>query len=146
MDCDDPDCGQAPGCDPVGDCADLDLGTATGVAVYQGTLTDAGDQHPPGDCTRLGSGELSPDVAIRWTAPAAGRYHFSTYGSDADTVIALYPADCDYPGELACDDDERPVETSALTYEAAEGQSMVIVVSGYDEYAEGALFLHIRRD
>jgi hypothetical protein len=139
-DCADPDC--ALGC-AAETCADGDLGSAVGVAVFQGTLEGAGDDWPPGDCTRLGSGQDAPDIALRWTAPADGRYLLSTLGSEADTVLMLFADACDPERALACHDDQRGVSSSAITLQIEAGQSVVLVISGYGAADTLPVRLHV---
>ena len=142
VDCDDPDCAVFEACRAEG-CADGDLGQATGVALFQGTLEARPDTWDPGDCTALGTGKDAPDLALLWTAPAAGTYVVSTLGSQTDTVLTAWPADCDRARELACNDDQPGVETSALTLDLEEGASVVLVVSGLEADDAGPVVLHI---
>ncbi len=143
-DCADPDCALFAACRPEGICADGDLGSATGIAVFQGALEEEGrDAYPPGDCTRLGSGKDAPDLALRWTAPADGVYILSTLGSRADTVMVLYRDDCDPLGEFGCHDDQPGVRTSAIALQIEAGQSVVIGVASYQDDTTGPVVLHI---
>lgn len=143
VDCADPDCALVEACRPEGLCADGDLGDRTGIAVFQGTLEGRADAWDPGDCTRLGSGEDAPDLALRWTAPADGVYVISTLGSRADTVLTLYPGDCDRTRAFGCHDDQPEVRTSALALEIDAGQTVVIVIGSYEEDTTGPVVLHI---
>lgn len=140
VDCADPDCAAACASDH---CGDGDLGTAVGIAVFQGDLADYSDDWDPGDCTPLGSGKDAPEVALRWEAPADGRYLVSTLGSAADTVLTVFPADCDRGRELACQDDQPGVTTSALTIEAQAGDAVVFVVAGYGADDDAPVVLHV---
>ncbi len=142
VDCDDPDCAPFEAC-PRETCADGDLGQATGLAVFQGTLEARPDTWDPGDCTALGSGKDAPDLALLWTAPAEGTYFVSTLGSEADTVLTAFPPDCDRALELACNDDQRGVDTSALSLELEEGASVVLVISAFNAEEAGPVVLHI---
>ncbi len=143
VDCADPDCALVDACRPADVCADGDLGQITGVAVWQDTLEYRPDDYPPGDCTSLGTGKDSPDIALRWTAPADGVYIISTLGSGADTVLSLYPDDCDRAREFGCSDDQSGLRTSAIALEIDAGQSVVIVISAYEEGTVGPVRLHI---
>ncbi len=141
-DCNDPDCGLAPECeDDV--CADIDLGSAIGAPVYVGTLEGAENNYPPGECVPLGRGDDTPDLAFRWTPPEAGDYFISTYNSEIDTVLSLYRAGCDDAEEFGCDDDDGPLDTSAVVLRVGEGVSVDLIVSGYTEMDAGAIQLHI---
>ncbi len=141
VDCADPDC--ALSC-PHESCADGDLGSALGLPVFQGTLIDRPDTWEPGDCTALGTGEDAPDLALLWTAPEAGAYIVSTLGSEADTVLTSYPADCERR-ELGCSDDRPSVTSSAIRLELEAGEQRVLVISSYQEEDAEAVRLHIYR-
>lgn len=71
----------------------------------------------------------SPDYAIEWTAPADGTYDFDLSGSDYDTVLYLQEAACG-GDQIACNDDNFGVQ-SFLSVDLVEGQTIIIVVSGY---------------
>ncbi len=141
-DCADPDCAAFEAC-RGGTCAAGDLGQAVGVAVYQGTLEGRPDTWDPGDCSPLGSGKDAPDLALRWTAPADGVYVVSTLGSAGDTVLTLFPDDCDRARELGCSDDVGGVPTSQIHLTIGAGQSVVIVVSAYDKEDAGPVVLNV---
>lgn len=141
-DCADPDCALAEAC-RTDTCADGDLGAAMGRAIFQGTLEGRADTYDPGDCTPLGSGEDAPDLALRWTAPADGVFHVSTLGSAEDTVLTVYPDDCDRTRELFCGDDQPGVRAAALDLTMVAGDSVVIVVSAYDAEDAAPVTLHI---
>ncbi len=142
-DCADPDCAVFAACRPEGICADGDLGSAVGIAVFQGTLEEGSDDLPPGDCTRLGSGKDAPELTLRWTAPADGIYQLSTQGSRGDTVMVLYRDDCDPLGEFGCNDDLPGVRTSGIRLEIDAGQTVVIGVHSYEDDTTGPVALHI---
>lgn len=144
VDCDDPNCALDPACTPANTtCADADLGEATGFPVIVTTLEEEGPSSwAPSLCVSLGYGEQSPDVSFSWTAPETRTFAFSTLGSSLDTALEIYPADCN-PIELACDDDDRPRETSYLEFAVEAGTSYVIVVSGYDTDDFGEVLLSI---
>ena len=151
VDCADPDCAVA--CGPFDACADGDLGEAVGMAVFQGTLAGAENTWPPGDCTGLGTGEGTPDLALRFTAPVAGRYTFSTLGSATDTVLTLRDDVCtDAPresgDERACSDDQPGVTTSAIVADLAAGRSIRLILSAYAPLTgpdQGGVVLNILR-
>ena len=140
VDCADPDCAHL--CESE-TCADGDLGSLTGVAVFQGSLVNFADTWAPGDCTTLGSGGDAPDIALRWTAPADGVYLISTLGSAADTVLTLLSDDCETRQELACSDDRPGVTTSAISLTISEGQSVLVVISSFNEEDADTVVLHI---
>ncbi|MFK7989114.1 MAG: hypothetical protein AB8I08_24055, partial [Sandaracinaceae bacterium] len=141
-DCRDADCATFATC-AAATCADGTLGPQTGIGLFRGTLTDAGDDLPPGDCTAFGSGEDTQDLVLAWTAPAAGTFLLSTAGSETDTVLHVLGPTCEPLTEIACDDDEVPLATSALELTAEAGESFAIVVSGYEADDVGEFVLHI---
>ncbi len=123
----------------LGACDPVDLGSALGAAVHEGTTVGAGNDDA-GDC----GGGGAPEVPLQWTAPAAGSYQIDAIGSAFDTVLYVRDGDC-RGAELACNDDwAAPDErASGVTLELAGGQSVVIYVDGYADY-EGAFVLNIQ--
>jgi hypothetical protein len=83
-------------------------------------------------CTFGGDGE---DVTYEFTAPTAGTWRFSTVGSTIDTVLGVL--DTCGGTELACDDDGGGSLTSITTADLTAGQTVVVVVDGYDEFESG---------
>lgn len=77
-------------------------------------------------------GDSAPDHAFAFTASEDGLYTFDTNGSDFDTVLyVLDGAECGAP-ELACDDDGGDSLQSELTVPLDAGQTVVVVVDGYN--------------
>lgn len=82
-------------------------------------------------CSDLSGGS---DVAWAFTAPAAGTYAFSTYGSAVDTVVVLYDAcgGSELPWDLygldACDDDDGDRDAALLVRDLAAGQTVLVAV------------------
>lgn len=107
------------------ECADLDIGSALGGELASGSTFGQGDDVQP-FCTAANAN----DVIVSWTAPEAGVYSFSLQGSDYDTVMMLW-ADCGGPS-LACNDDGVGV-ASQITLPLAAGQTVLIVIDGFDE-------------
>ena len=151
LDCDDSDCAAAPSCIQAEACWQIDLQSQVGFMLYQGHLDMMSNRYLPGDCTGLGSGEGSQDFGFLWIAPQHARYQISTYGSQLDTVLTLYQADmlndaCTLDFEVACNDDQNPVQSSQIIYEAQENEALLIVVSAYNADEASDLFrLHINQ-
>ena len=80
---------------------------------------------------------------MRWTAPSSGQFYLTTYGSEADTVITLFPGDCDADREFGCHDDLGPLGSSAIRLTIDEGQTITIVISGFTENDALPFQLHI---
>ena len=80
------------------------------------------------------------DVTYAWTAPAAGTYTFSLLGSTFDTVLSLYSPDGATTWD--CNDDDFPRSTSRLLYDMQAGQTVIIVIDGYQSYS-GTYYLAI---
>ncbi|WP_437549267.1 MXAN_6577-like cysteine-rich protein [Sorangium sp. So ce367] len=89
-------------------------------------------------CTAVGSSEF----VYRFTAEEAGRYKFDTAGSSYDTAIGV--VDFDACEELACNDDRGGAMTGSASVDLEEGQSVFLVVAGYDG-AQGDFALHLDR-
>ena len=142
-DCEDPDCGLDPSCVNEDSCADVDLGSALGVPVFVGDLEGADDDYYAGECVGLGSGDESRDMSFLWTPPTTGTYVVSTYNTDFDTTVGIYPADCDREREIGCDNNDGPVLSSRINVNVTEGSPFVIVVSGYNKNDSGPFQLHI---
>lgn len=142
-DCEDPNCALDPACLSDALCATGDLGNSLGIPVLVGTLEGAPNEYRPGECTRLGLGGGTPDVSLRWTAPSSGQFYITTYGSEADTVLALFPGDCDVEREFGCHDDLGPLTSSSIRLNIDEGQTVTIVVSAFDADEPGPFQLHI---
>jgi large repetitive protein len=69
-----------------------------------------------------------------WTAPSNGRFVFDTHGSEFDTRLTVYsgtgPATL---VEVASNDDDGDVSTSAIRFEARRGESYYIRVDSEDD-------------
>lgn len=108
-------------------CVAVDLGSALGEGVTAGTLTDLADYYDFDAC--LGPEEdIGGEFVFAWTAPYAGQFTFSLAGSDYDTVIGIAPPTCD--GIYDCNDDCDEV-TSAIGFDAVEGERLLIAIGGY---------------
>ncbi|XXX80135.1 MXAN_6577-like cysteine-rich protein [Sorangium sp. So ce134] len=91
-------------------------------------------------------GEGAPEMAHRFTAPESGTYTIDTFGSEFDTILAVLDGDCEGE-ELACNDDLAIDDifdiTSELTVSLEAGQTIIILVGGYESEA-GHYELNIR--
>jgi hypothetical protein len=111
---------------PVPACLDQDLGTLTGAGIAQGSTDMEGN-----DFEFCGSeGSPGGDYVVRWTAPTSDEYHFQLAGSDFDTVIGVFPPDCDATLHT-CNDDCLGVASSA-TMTLQEGDTIFIVIDGFE--------------
>lgn len=108
-------------------CADEDVGSAMGAAVAMGSTVGQGNDFAPG-CV----GPNGQDVQLVWTALVAGTYTFDTVGSSYDTILSVRE-DCVGP-ELVCNDDTMML-LSEVTVELAAGQSVLVVIDGYNTSA-----------
>jgi hypothetical protein len=142
-DCEDANCALDAACVEEELCADGDLGTSLGIPVLVGTLESASNDWRPGECLRLGLGADTPDLSLRWTAPSSGQFLLTTYGSEADTVLTLFPGDCDANREFGCHDDLGPLASSAIRLTIDEGQTVTIVISGFSSEDTLPFQLHI---
>ncbi|AUX39413.1 hypothetical protein SOCE26_008040 [Sorangium cellulosum] len=89
--------------------------------------TTRGDYNAP-SCGSAGS----PDTSYTFTAPAAGRYVFDTFGSPSDTVLELRNGSCT-GAVIACNDDAAAGAQSRIVANLSAGQTVVAFV----EVAEG---------
>ncbi len=106
-------------------CGAVDLGSRLGAALAAGS-TVGGPTQLEGSC----GGDESEEAVYAWTAPSAGRYAFTTDGSDYDTVLYLRDGLC-ATRELECDDDNDEGVQSTVTVTLRAGQQVTIVVDGY---------------
>jgi hypothetical protein len=114
-------------------CADGDLGSAVGAAVAMGTTVGGGDDFDPA----CAAGNAA-DVQYQWTAPADGSYTFDTVGSTYDTILTVR-THCTGV-DLGCNDDTMML-LSEVTVNLVAGQSVLIVIDGYN--ATGNYVLNI---
>jgi len=123
---DDDDDDDSPEClDPVDVTASLDAENLLG-------STEQSEDDFFGTC----SNGSQPDDLLVFTAPATANYALSTDhpGTNLDTVVFVF-TDCpsSEDSELGCNDDSSPeLASSALQFDAMEGQDIYIVVEGYD--------------
>ncbi|MBI2843029.1 MAG: hypothetical protein HYX78_06475 [Armatimonadetes bacterium] len=85
-------------------------------------------------------------VWFTWTAPDDGHAVFSTYGSDFDTIMAVYMGPCGSQRLVICSDDAigSGQRYSALAFEAQAGQEYKVQVGGYYSTSAGQLRLRYR--
>lgn len=77
-----------------------------------------------------------------WTSPSDGRVSFDTFGSDFDTLLAVYTGSAVNALTLvASDDDYLFAPTSRVEFEATAGTTYAIAVDGKDG-ASGAIVLN----
>jgi len=105
-------------------CGAVDLGSRLGAALASGS-TIGGPTQLEGSC----GGDESEESVYTWTAPSAGRYAFTTNGSDYDTVLYVRDGLC-ATRELECNDDEDGVQ-STVTITLRANQQVTVVVDGY---------------
>ncbi|XXY47532.1 MXAN_6577-like cysteine-rich protein [Sorangium sp. So ce269] len=88
-------------------------------------------------------GTAAPEVIHSFTAPETGTYIIDTFGSEYDTVLYVFDGDCSGE-ELECSDDSLwdSGVTSELSVPLEAGQTITIVVDGYDRYS-GRYELHV---
>ena len=137
-DCLDAVCIEAPEC--VGDCVDASLGSTVGPEAATGTTEGESDRF--GSCAGGG-----PEVVYQWTAPDTGTYILDTLGSDFDTVLYVLES-CDGE-EIVCNDDafSGDIRTrSQVTFDAAAGETFLIVIDGFGPRSAGDYVINITLD
>ncbi|MDC0680585.1 MXAN_6577-like cysteine-rich protein [Sorangium atrum] len=104
--------------------------------------TVTGNTEHLGDAIRPRCGAAdSPDASYAFTAPAAGKYVFDTFGSGFNTILELHDGACD--GDvLTCSDDSGGGSQSRATVELSAGQKVVAVIDGF-EGARGPYTLNV---
>ena len=122
-----------------GSCPEGDASSALGEAVFSGNSLQAGF-----DFELSCAGDASPDRAFQWTAPEAGAFTFDTDGSSFDTLLAALDTEC-AGEEVACNDDSDDVGPlrSSFTLLLEEGDTVILVVAGYDYSAYGDFQINI---
>jgi hypothetical protein len=84
----------------------------------------------------------------RWTAPADGMVTFDTFGSDFDTLLAVYTGDrMEDLANVASNDESGFGHQSMVMFSAVTGTTYRIAVAGYDHWngsgmATGTIALH----
>jgi hypothetical protein len=117
--------------------------SASGYPVYGSTTGASDDWSSSCDYT----GHESPDLAFEWIPTVTRSYRLSTDGSDFDTVLSIYAADCST--ELYCDDDGgAEIEgsfgrTSEVEATFTGGTTYIVVVQGVTSSAYGSVTLSI---
>jgi uncharacterized repeat protein (TIGR03803 family) len=80
-------------------------------------------------------------VWYSWTAPSSGQFFFHTFGSEFDTLLAVYTGNkLNQLTPIASNDDAHYDFTSAVSFLATSGTTYRVAVDGYDG-ATGVLAL-----
>lgn len=119
-----------------------DFADATVIAGSIGSVSGSNEEatREAGEPEHAGSGLTS--VWWRWTAPADGPVVVNTFGSDFDTVLAVYTGTLADLTEVVANDDDETVDdyTSRVEFAAVAGAVYHIAVSGfYDDIGEFVL-------
>ena len=112
------------------DCVDLVLESKLGNAVASGDTAGHGNNFTFEDCDLTLDPLPGSDFVIEWTAPGTETYSFDLVDSDFDSVLSILPADCEAASAYQCNDDCDSF-TSAIGYDATEGETIFIVIEGY---------------
>ncbi|MFT4703559.1 MAG: hypothetical protein ACI81R_001251 [Bradymonadia bacterium] len=122
------------------DCADSDCAAAclvtacdiatpiSGAGTYTGTTVD-GSATMSGSC---GVDGRAPEVVLAFTAPSAGGWCVDTFASEFDTRLSVRTTCDDASTELVCTDDTGALRQSEAQLELAAGQTVYVIVEGYD--------------
>ena len=113
-------------------------------SVSQGTGgSSSSSSDPVHSCTSKAD---SRTVWFRYTVTFNGTLRIDTFGSNYDTVLAVYGSTALAANELACNDDADEFDTtSALTVTVTNGQALLIEVAGYGSSSTGGrLLLNIK--
>jgi hypothetical protein len=101
----------------------FELGSAMGSPVSSSNTCGAANANAP-SCAY----SAAPDHTYYWTAPYAGTFTFTTYGSSYDTMLNVYASS---GAVLGCNDDAGGTLQSSLSLSLSGGQRVRIVVDGY---------------
>ena len=72
-------------------------------------------------------------VWFSWTAPNTGVFSFNTFGSDFDTLLAVYTGDSVAGlSQVAANDDAGPLGSSSVTFNARGGVVYRVAVDGFN--------------
>ena len=82
---------------------------------------------------------------LSWTAPASGRCTMDTFGSDFDTVLAVYTGTVvsNLVKVVSNDDANQDITQSALAFTAVAGTTYQIAVDGYSTTAFGNIVFQV---
>jgi len=119
-------------------CPMQDLGSAVPQTV-NGDTTGFDNNFEPIVCGSNGG----PEMTYSFTAPASGTYIFDTIGTSWDTILHVRNGSCG-GAEIACNDDSSGVQ-SEVTLSLTAGQTVVIMVDGFSNSAEGPFTLHVHQ-
>lgn len=112
----------------------------TGDAVFIGDNVRAGNDRPFDESSCHSNG---PDRSHTWIAPSAGEWVMDTLGSDFPARLGVY-ADCDSDIALACSENRPIRDPASLTLTLEAGQSVVVVVDGFNGTLVGNYVVNIR--
>ena len=121
--------------------------TVVGSLPYSVSQNTGGASSSPSDpvhsCTTRAD---SRTVWFRYTVTFNGTLRIDTFGSNYDTVLAVYDTTALASSELACNDDADEFDTtSAATVTVTNGQALLIEVAGYGSSSTGGkLLLNIK--
>ncbi len=111
-----------------------DFANAQAIAGASGSVTgsNAGATREAGEPYHAGNAG-GASVWYTWMAPGDGVYTFDTYGSNFDTVLAIYTGgSVEGLASVVANDDAGAGETSAVSFAAAAGVVYHIAVDGHD--------------
>lgn len=123
----------APVNDDFASALDVTTGTYTGSNI--GATGESGEPTPVSGAAPLNS------VWYRWEAPADGMVDFNTHGSGFDTVMGVYTGDTVAGlAEVGVSDDDPPLLTSRVSFQAQQGVVYYIQVDGYNDATGNIVF------
>jgi hypothetical protein len=102
-----------------------DLGAGLGSPLTTDSTVGKANDHLP-SCVPSSN---APDITYTWTAPSAGNYTFSTFGSSFDTVLEI--RNNKTSASLGCNDDSGGTVQSTVVANMSSGQTVLVVIDGY---------------
>lgn len=121
-----------------------DAATMIPSAPFSDSVDTAGSTTEPSDPTsECGCALNRHSVWYRFTAPANQQVTVDTYGSDYDTVVAVYSGECGSAVPVTCNDDDTGGVQSQLSFAAVAGTTYLIEVTSYCDSPGGALRFNV---
>jgi hypothetical protein len=91
-------------------------------------------------------GDPAASVWFRWTAPSNASVQINTFGSDFDTILAVWSGNSVSNLTLLAENDDYHGDTNSVVFmEVASGETYHIAVYGFDD-AQGSIALNITND
>jgi|GEM_PF-5736581 len=133
---------------PVNDACSAATSAATMPPAFSDYISDTmeatGEASPSASCNVDPTFKNQHSVWYVWTAPDANQVEVNTYGSNYDTVVAVWSGACGSLVEAACNDDAHFSYQSKVIFTPVAGTTYYIEVMGYDDLEFGSLVVNVQ--